>query len=531
VSSDLSTQELLNKMEELGDRVSMELIQSILSRGHEIILPLGSILQDRQYWEVTDERMWMPLHAVKLLGTLADAEALPYLIEALSLAAEMIDDWVMEDLPTAFGRIGHPAIEPLMEVILARKGENKLFWVRSTAVEGLVAITIHHPRERERVLSFLHELFKEEEDPEFLAFNASVLLDLYDPSSFPVLEQAFDRGFIDKAIIDREELLEIPDKELFSMYTVDLLDFYDPEQVAERQVRWEEEKKREKEEEERREYEKQKEREEREKSIAIELKRLEDTNTLRELNILPLINKLGRNEPCPCGSGKKYKKCHMSVVKNLPPTQVLSKDPLYGPQEDLERAKPYDTKLIIENLSELASDALMDGDVARTLEIFKKLEPLAEQEGLLENFLRYWNRICSSSPELGEEGVAIMRKLQSYYQDKDKSQWVFNTIDLADCLGLLERWDEGRKEFEVLIEEMPESLLIHTYYAHFLVQAGNIDEAVNQYKRVIQMRGQVEEDENIKIAASVLKELASRHSLELDPETRQAIKQILDHEE
>ncbi|MGH9661754.1 MAG: SEC-C metal-binding domain-containing protein, partial [Bryobacteraceae bacterium] len=21
-------------------------------------------------------------------------------------------------------------------------------------------------------------------------------------------------------------------------------------------------------------------------------------------------NKVGRNDPCPCGSGKKYKKCH-----------------------------------------------------------------------------------------------------------------------------------------------------------------------------------------------------------------------------
>jgi preprotein translocase subunit SecA len=22
------------------------------------------------------------------------------------------------------------------------------------------------------------------------------------------------------------------------------------------------------------------------------------------------VEKVGRNEPCPCGSGKKYKKCH-----------------------------------------------------------------------------------------------------------------------------------------------------------------------------------------------------------------------------
>src|SRR5262249_53890256 len=24
----------------------------------------------------------------------------------------------------------------------------------------------------------------------------------------------------------------------------------------------------------------------------------------------PVIGKVGRNDPCPCGSGKKYKKCH-----------------------------------------------------------------------------------------------------------------------------------------------------------------------------------------------------------------------------
>ncbi|MBV8841955.1 MAG: SEC-C domain-containing protein [Bryobacterales bacterium] len=24
----------------------------------------------------------------------------------------------------------------------------------------------------------------------------------------------------------------------------------------------------------------------------------------------PALPKVGRNDPCPCGSGKKYKKCH-----------------------------------------------------------------------------------------------------------------------------------------------------------------------------------------------------------------------------
>ena len=34
----------------------------------------------------------------------------------------------------------------------------------------------------------------------------------------------------------------------------------------------------------------------------------------RRINAKPYVResrKTGRNEPCPCGSGKKYKKCHM----------------------------------------------------------------------------------------------------------------------------------------------------------------------------------------------------------------------------
>ena len=28
--------------------------------------------------------------------------------------------------------------------------------------------------------------------------------------------------------------------------------------------------------------------------------------------IAPITKKIGRNDPCPCGSGKKYKQCHGS---------------------------------------------------------------------------------------------------------------------------------------------------------------------------------------------------------------------------
>lgn len=30
-----------------------------------------------------------------------------------------------------------------------------------------------------------------------------------------------------------------------------------------------------------------------------------------------LRKRIGRNEPCPCGSGEKFKKCHMKDIYNI----------------------------------------------------------------------------------------------------------------------------------------------------------------------------------------------------------------------
>lgn len=38
-----------------------------------------------------------------------------------------------------------------------------------------------------------------------------------------------------------------------------------------------------------------------------------------------MILKVGRNQPCPCGSGKKYKKCHGSFTAAPPPQAPVSK--------------------------------------------------------------------------------------------------------------------------------------------------------------------------------------------------------------
>ncbi|MGE5192759.1 MAG: SEC-C metal-binding domain-containing protein, partial [Deltaproteobacteria bacterium] len=49
--------------------------------------------------------------------------------------------------------------------------------------------------------------------------------------------------------------------------------------------------------------------------------RLEGPAGVEDEVIRPIVHgdpKVGRNDPCPCGSGKKFKKCCMNRQKNPP---------------------------------------------------------------------------------------------------------------------------------------------------------------------------------------------------------------------
>ena len=47
--------------------------------------------------------------------------------------------------------------------------------------------------------------------------------------------------------------------------------------------------------------------------ILTDEKREEIQKELKNSKTIRNENKVGRNDPCPCGSGKKYKKCHGKV--------------------------------------------------------------------------------------------------------------------------------------------------------------------------------------------------------------------------
>jgi len=65
------------------------------------------------------------------------------------------------------------------------------------------------------------------------------------------------------------------------------------------------------------------------------------------------MNPIGRNDPCPCGSGKKYKKCCMSGVTSTPPhhfadeegVHVIGKGEKPNPEQIEMMEKAYQSRV------------------------------------------------------------------------------------------------------------------------------------------------------------------------------------------
>ena len=51
--------------------------------------------------------------------------------------------------------------------------------------------------------------------------------------------------------------------------------------------------------------------------LQLEEKMVEDLRAMQSTGhtLTRTVKKIGRNDPCPCGSGKKFKRCHIDEVK------------------------------------------------------------------------------------------------------------------------------------------------------------------------------------------------------------------------
>ncbi len=164
---------------------------------------------------------------------------------------------------------------------------------------------------------------------------------------------------------------------------------------------------------------------------------------------------VGRNDPCPCGSGKKFKKCHGENTPwqgNAKPTEVATQDAAGAEAAGAEAAGFDPSKMDLnwlaqfsgaiqrlpkgqlQHLQSLMQKAMAGKDVARELEEFQRKLPPSFQEMLKASpELDQQMDQAQSAGTTGELNDEQKQKLQEIQKNNEKA-------------GLSKLWNRFRKK-------------------------------------------------------------------------------------
>lgn len=271
----------------------------------------------RKEW-VADE-LSFPIHALFFLREVGEPEDLDALLNLYRQGNEILEYWFGDFFEEfnwyAIYELGQGQLDKLQAFVLE---PNLYYFPRLIVSKAVAQLAIHQPARREEALDWFRAVFQyhldhpDDEtrvDTAFLGWSAGEVLDLCAEELWPLIEQMYEKGFIPRTYMgDLDELkkkLEKPfDQHDKKPLPRDIFEHYegghhsrraerapDPEfEALARKIKedklfskmfkpqWEEEP-------------------------------LEEEPEYWEPQQPAVSQKVGRNEPCPCGSGKKYKKC------------------------------------------------------------------------------------------------------------------------------------------------------------------------------------------------------------------------------
>ena len=238
------------------------------------------------------------IYAMYMLAQFRVAAAYPLLVDFVStpgeVVMELMGDVITEDLERMLASLCHGDLGPIRRLIEDPEVNE---WVRSAALDALVVLYAEGQLEREKIIEYLEELFlsKVERKPSFLwGTMVNTACDLYPEELIEEIKQAYDEDLVDPFDVGfgdvKRTLAKGKEKQLVDTKSrckglignvIDEIGWWACF---------------------------------RESAEAGDLDR--DPFEVGDEFWLPEVEqvvrqgpKIGRNDPCPCGSGKKYKKC------------------------------------------------------------------------------------------------------------------------------------------------------------------------------------------------------------------------------
>lgn len=295
--ANLGPAELLDLLVGDEDRTPRNVIDECARRGEEMTEVLSELLRDDRCWQddAAPGQWWLLLHAVMILGLVPTERAGLLLVQFMRRMAQEQDDnlqdWFAGDWPALFRNKPEAVLSELRALV---KDRNFDWYIRAGAMDAVVAMAQHRGAAAlDDTLSWAANLASDEQEDWDLRLSVgNLLLDFPRNQYRPLLEDLAQRqsGWNVHFGIDEIRDAYSPGKDQPEWERRDNpWVFYTPAAIERRQQRWAEEDA---------------------KELAGE--EWEGGNDAFDNAPLPQPRetpKVGRNDPCPCGSGKKYKKC------------------------------------------------------------------------------------------------------------------------------------------------------------------------------------------------------------------------------
>lgn len=272
-----STDALIEALATCGLRVPQGLAEELVRRS-DATNGLVDLVRLAKYWSPRGPgERWTPIHALHLLSARGTGAGLAAAEEVLRYQPDDLGDWLPEVVPSLLFAYGMDA-RPVLQRLLQDPSLDTL--ARLAAAEALAALARFHPRILPEVKELFFRVAREDEDVALVTFLANELAEFRDPRLRGELKALLASRRTDPSILDWETLEQIYSGELpprWGRTLEDPMHHFNPENL-----RW--------------------------------LRKLHDRREDWKPEAVgrrdPTLPKVGRNKPCPCGSGKKYKKCH-----------------------------------------------------------------------------------------------------------------------------------------------------------------------------------------------------------------------------
>jgi NADPH-dependent ferric siderophore reductase len=275
------THELVQRLYHLGETLPASLRTQFLEADRAVVPALIAILE-QEMSDAGDDLGWAPIHAADLLGALGDTAAIPVLLRCLAWCDGL--DVLYQHVVDALIVLGPPAIGSCLAAYAATNDDE----VRNNLTDVLSHSLTHDDRIYEVLLETLAR------SPELGAIH---LAEYGDPRAIPALSEAFDTLPVqdgDDTMLGNHVFIELRGAIEALGGELSAEQLAKAERVAESGQRF-----------------------------AARLEQAVHRIAARQRMSSPppaaartgtitrKQPKIGRNEPCWCGSGKKYKKCHL----------------------------------------------------------------------------------------------------------------------------------------------------------------------------------------------------------------------------